>query len=166
MLEGIPGTEHTLPLLIFHGTLHAEVHMHLTGRELFVHVEMALQPGSLCKPSLFFKFKSTIHWSWEQHITQPLWPVGVLLMQTLCHCRWAADFGRCMLGLWGTLLNCLGCCSFSLRGSKGHYLHLLFTHPDFQKETSLTTWRHLLHVWPNVNCLVRSSLVTEQNQHF
>lgn len=81
MLEGISGTAHTLPLLIFHGILHSKVHTHLTGWELFVHIEMALQPGSLCKPSLSFKFKSTIHRSWAQHITQPLWPAPGLLMQ-------------------------------------------------------------------------------------
>lgn len=81
MLEGIPGTAHTLPLLIFHVILHTKVHIHLTEWELFVHVEMALQPGSLCKPSLFFKFKSTAHGSWKQHITQPLRPARGLPVQ-------------------------------------------------------------------------------------
>lgn len=106
MLEGIPGTAHTLPLLIFHGILHKKLHIHLTGWELFVHVEMALQPGSLCKPSLFFNSK-VLFIGVENNILHNLcgqpahyW-CGHLSSVPLCQSRCAADFGRSVLARCG-----------------------------------------------------------------
>lgn len=119
MLEGVPGTAHTLPLLIFHVILHKKVQIHLTAWELFVHVEMALQPGSLFKLSLFFNSKvlftgvenSTLH----NLCAQPAdywW--SNLSPAALCQSRWAADFGRGVLAHCGMLSDYSGSFFFRL----------------------------------------------------
>lgn len=175
MLEGIPGTAHTLPLLIFHGILHKKVQIHLTAWELFVHVEMALQPWSLFKPSLFFNSKvlftgvenSTLHNLcaqpadyWCSNLSPALSAKagGLLILEEVC-------------------LHIVGCfqttqaifSSGYVRHSKGELSPLHRQHHALADHSSRSPERDFsdhFHRWLSVKWWVRPFLVKARNWHF